>query len=119
MGNNTATAITIPYIIVPTYKAYLDVPQSHGGDNLTGLQLFLGALLAGIATLLFLISTVAWRRTKSMKIGLISLAFLIFSLKGIYLTYTGMLYGWMAENTLMLIMDMGAIALMYFSVLKG
>ncbi len=86
---------------------------------MTELELFLGALLAGLATLLFLTSLVAWKRTGSIKIGLVSMALLVFSMKGLYLTYTGVAYGWMAESTLMLVMDISVIALIYFSVLKG
>ena len=86
---------------------------------MTELELFLGALLAGLGTLLFLTSLIAWKRTGSIKIGLISMALLVFTLKGIYLTYTGITSGWMAENTEMLLIDIAVIALIYFSVLKG
>jgi hypothetical protein len=108
----------IPYIIVPC-KAYLSVVDRVRGDVLTELELFLGALLACLGAILFLTSLIAWKRTGSMKIGLISLALLVFTLKGIYLTYTALSAGWMAENTAMLVLDISVIALIYFSVLKG
>ncbi|GEM_PF-2739018 len=86
---------------------------------MSGFELFLGALLGGLATLLFLTSLIAWKRTGSIKIGLISMALLALAVKGAYLTYTGMFYGWMAESTYMLIMDIAVIVLIYLSVLKG
>ena len=87
--------------------------------ELSGLEIFLAVMLAGMGTVLFVTSAIAWKRTGSMKIGLVSMALLIFTIKGTYLSFTAISYGWMAESTAMLVLDISVIALIYFSILKG
>jgi hypothetical protein len=85
---------------------------------LSELEIFLGVLLACLSALLFITSMIAWKRTGSIKIGLVSMALLIFTIKGIYLSFTGIYYGWMSEDDLMLLLDLSVVVMIYLSVLK-
>ncbi len=76
-------------------------------------------LLACLSGILFITSAIAWKRTGSMKIGLVSMALLIFTIKGIYLSFATLSCGWIPESTAMLVLDISVIALIYFSILKG
>ena len=87
--------------------------------ELSGLEIFLAVMLAGMGTVLFVTSAVAWKRTGSVKIGLVSMALLIFTIKGIYLSFATLSCGWIPESTAMLVLDISVIALIYFSILKG
>ncbi len=83
------------------------------------IELFLGALLAGLSTVLFLTSLVAWKRTGSLKIGFVALALFVFMMKGMYVVFLALSEGKMPEDFTMLLLDFSAIALIYLSVLKG
>lgn len=83
------------------------------------MEIFLSVLLACLSGILFITSGIAWKRTGSIKIGLVSIALLIFTIKGVYLSFTTLNYGWMAESTTMLLLDISVIVLIYFSILKG
>lgn len=83
------------------------------------IELFLGALLAGLSALLFLTSALAWKRTGSVKIGFVAAALLMFTVKGLYMLLLGISGENSPENFPMLILDFSVIALLYLSVLKG
>ncbi len=83
------------------------------------IELFLGALLAGLSALLFLTSLLAWKRTGSLKIGLVAAALLMFTVKGLYVVSLGISGKNSPEDFFMLILDFSVIVLLYLSVLKG
>ncbi len=83
------------------------------------IELFLGALLTGLSTVLFLTSLVAWKRTGSLKIGFVAMALFVFVIKGAYMVSSALSEGKIPEDFTMLLLDFSVIALIYLSVLKG
>ena len=81
-------------------------------------EVFLMVLLAGLSAVLSLIGLISWKRTRSLKIGLVALALLFFTVKGLYMSFAAISSGEILENLPLLIIDVSAVGLLYLSVLK-
>ena len=82
------------------------------------LEIFLMVLLAGLSAVLALIGFISWKRSGSLKIGLVAIALLIFAVKGSYMAYNAVSSGVLMESTGLLLMDVLVVGLLYLSVLK-
>ncbi len=82
------------------------------------IEIFLMVLLAGLSAVLCLTGIISWKRTGSLKIGLVAVALFIFMIKGIYMSYYGIAGGVSLEPAELLLMDVLVVGMLYFSVLK-
>ena len=81
-------------------------------------EVFLMVLLAGLSAVLSVAGLISWKRSGSLKIGLVATALLIFTLKGVYLSYMALSQSVLLESLPLLLMDVIAVGLLYLSVLK-
>ncbi len=80
------------------------------------------AILTILALALFVISIFAYRRSRNNKILMVSMAFLLFFLKGLWLTYSLFTYpkgGWGVFLAPVAVLDCMILILLYLSLLKG
>ena len=80
------------------------------------------AVLTILALALFVISIFAYRRSKNNKILMVSTAFLLFFLKGLWLTYSLFTYPkgeWEVFLAPVAVLDCVILILLYLSLLKG
>lgn len=77
------------------------------------ITLFLSILIAGLSTLLFIVSAASYYRLRVLKLLIINLAFLAFIIKGILLSLE-----YISQARFGLILDLTIIILLYFAVVK-
>ncbi len=80
------------------------------------------AVLTVLASALFVISLLAYRRTKSSKVMMVSIAFFLFFLKGLWLTYHLFTVPEDAWGTFLLpvaLFDSLILIILYLSLVKG
>lgn len=77
------------------------------------ITLFLSILIAGLSTLLFIVSAASYYRLRVTKLLIINLAFLAFIIKGILLSLEII-----NQARIGLILDLAVIILLYFAVAK-
>lgn len=84
------------------------------------LETFLTILLAGLALLLFAVSMLSYRRVGSVKILLVSLAFLVFFIKALILIGALMIGSWndWGMRWELLLLDVMVIVLLYLSIAR-
>ena len=76
--------------------------------------MFLTVLFGGLAALLMIVSAVSWFRLRSIKLGLLCIAFCLFIGKAVLL-----LSGWLHQDLEAILIDVGVIILLYGSVVKS
>lgn len=77
------------------------------------IYLFLTIVMAGLAGLLLIVSFASTYRLKALKLGLVSLAFLMFFIKAILLVFE-----YIVQDEYAVIIDVIILLLLYFSVVK-
>lgn len=83
------------------------------------ISVFLKVVMTGLTTLLLIVSTASWYRMRSGKLGLISVAFAAFFVKGVIMLFDVFLEtGLIVENNVALIIDLLIIVALYFSAIK-
>ncbi|MCK5548499.1 MAG: hypothetical protein KAI64_05765 [Thermoplasmata archaeon] len=85
------------------------------------LAAFLTGCLIGFSLILLIVSVVSYRRMKSARLLLVSAAFLIFFLKGLFLFAALVVLQSVAESAelaVMLVLDMIVLLFLYFAIAK-
>lgn len=77
------------------------------------LTLLMSSLIAGFSTLLFIVSIAAYIKIRSIKLALVSFAFLVFVIKGILL-----LFETISQDKLAIAIDFVILFLLYFASIK-
>jgi hypothetical protein len=77
------------------------------------VTLFLSIVIAGLSTLLFIVSAVAFHRLRVLKLLIINLAFFVFIIKGLLL-----IFEIISQDQFGLFLDIAIIVLLYFAVVK-
>jgi len=77
------------------------------------IVLFSNIIVVGLSILLFIISMFSFYRVKNFKLLFISIAFLVFIIKGLLV-----LIEYISQDLLISIIDLVIILLLYFSVAK-
>jgi hypothetical protein len=77
------------------------------------ITLFLSMLIIGLASILFIVSSLSSYRLRNFKFFLISFAFLAFILKGFLL-----IFEFISQDKIGLIIDVVIIILLYFAIVK-
>jgi len=77
------------------------------------VTLFLSIVIAGLSTLLFIVSAAAFYKLKVFKLLIINLAFFVFLIKGLLL-----IFEFISQDQFGLFLDIAIIVLLYFAVVK-
>ena len=77
------------------------------------ILLFLSILIAGFSLLLFIVSIIAYSRIKSVKLLIISFAFLAFTVKGVLL-----LLEFISQDMYATVIDFVVLVLLYLATAK-
>jgi len=77
------------------------------------ITLFLSIVIAGLSTLLFIVSAASYYKIRSTKLLIINLAFLAFIIKGILL-----IIGYISQHRIGLFLDLAILILLYFAIIK-
>ena len=77
------------------------------------IYLFLAIIMAGLAGLLLLVSSASWYRLRALKLGLVSIAFLVLFIKAVLLIFEIII-----QDKLAVLIDVIVLVILYFSVVK-
>ncbi|MBX8633836.1 MAG: hypothetical protein KHF84_04945 [Thermoplasmata archaeon] len=88
--------------------------------SLVTLQNFVAAWVTAIAFVLFLISVIAYRRSRNSRIGIVSAAFFLFFIEGIVFTYQlfDQYFALSAFFIIVGVMDIGILLLIFAATQK-
>ena len=77
------------------------------------ITLFLSILIAGLSTILFIVSMISTARLRNIKFLLVGSAFLVFAIKGLLLFFE-----FLVQENIAMILDIVIIVLLYFAIVK-
>ena len=77
------------------------------------ISLFFSILIAGVSSIVFIISMISTVKLKNIKFLLVGIAFLSFLIKGLLLTFE-----LIAQDNLGIILDILVVILLYFAIVK-
>jgi hypothetical protein len=77
------------------------------------ISLFLSILIAGVSTILFIISIISTIKLKDVKFLLVGIAFLAFIIKGLLLTFE-----FLNQEKIGMILDITVVVLLYLAIVK-